>query len=307
MFGFIARRTAQAVLVLLCVGFAVFILTRATGDPARLLLPLDATPEQIATYRTLWGLDKPLYEQFAVWLGHLLTGDFGTSFQARRPVGELISQRVWSSLALALTAIGVAGVFGTVAGVLAAVRRGTALDRAFRGFAILGSGIPEFAVALMLQNVFAFRLPIFPITGSTKPLSIVLPAITLGWFISAGILRLVRSAMLEALSSDYVLFARTKGVPEWKVIVRHALGNAFMTPLTFLGLYLGILIGSAVIVEYVFAWPGLGSLAFEAVLTRDFPTLQGVILVVTVAVVISSTVIDLVHAAADPRLRTLAR
>jgi ABC-type dipeptide/oligopeptide/nickel transport system permease component len=307
LFGFVARRAAQAVVVLVCVAFAVFVLTRATGDPARLLLPLDASPEQIAAYRELWRLDRPLYEQFAVWLGHVLTGDFGTSFQAHRPVGELISQRMWSSLVLALFAIALAGVLGTAAGVMSAVLRGTAVDRALRGFAILGSGIPEFAVALMLQNVFGLRIPIFPISGNTQPLSIVLPAATLAWFISAGIMRLVRSGMLEALSSDYVLFARAKGVPEWKVIVRHALGNAFMTPLTFLGLYVGILIGSAVIVEYVFAWPGLGSLAFEAVLTRDFPTLQGVILVVTFAVVISSIIIDLVHAAADPRLRTLAR
>ena len=307
MLGFIARRTAQSVVVLLSVAFAVFVLTRATGDPARLLLPLDASPQQIATYRELWGLDKPLHEQFAVWLGHVLTGDFGTSFQAHRPVAELLSQRAWNSVVLALCAICVAGVLGTAAGVWSAVRRGTAVDRSLRGLAILGSGIPEFAVALMFQNLLGLHLPIFPINGNTQPLSIVLPAAALGWFIAAGIMRLVRSGMLEALSSDYVLFARAKGVPEWKVVVRHALGNAFMTPLTFLGLYVGILIGSAVIVEYVFTWPGLGSLAYEAVLTRDFPTLQGVILVVTFAVVLSSIAIDLVHAAADPRLRTLAR
>jgi peptide/nickel transport system permease protein len=294
------------VVVLLCVAFAVFVLTRATGDPARLLLPLDASPEQIDAYRDLWGLNKPVYEQFAVWLGNVVTGELGASFQAHRPVRDLISQRVWSSLILALCAIGFAGVLGTVAGVISAVNRGKAIDRAFRGFAILGSGIPEFAVALLLQNIFGLRFPIFPISGNTQALSIVLPAATLGWFISAGIMRLVRSGMLEALSSDYVLFARTKGVPERRVIVRHALRNAFMTPLTFLGLYVGILIGSAVIVEYVFAWPGLGSLAFEAVLTRDFATLQGVILVVTFAVVLSSIAIDLAHAAADPRLRTLA-
>lgn len=307
LLGFIARRAAQGVLVLLGVALAVFILTRATGDPARLLLPLDATPEQIATYRQLWGLDKPIYEQFAVWLGQIVKGDFGTSFQAYRPVGDLIAQRVWGSLVLALAAIGIAGAVGTLLGILSATSRGRPADRVFRGFAILGSAIPEFWVALMLQNVFALRIPIFPISGNNEPLSIVLPAITLGWFLTAGIMRLVRSGMLEALSSDYVLFARAKGVPEWKVIVQHALRNAFMTPLTFLGLYVGILIGSAVIVEYVFAWPGLGSLAFESVLTRDFATLQGVILVTTFAVVVSSLMIDIIHAVADPRLRTLAQ
>lgn len=307
MLGFVVRRSAQAVLVVLGVALAVFLLTRATGDPATLLLPLDATDEQIAEYRMRWGLGEPIHEQFLVWLGRVVTGDLGTSFQAHRPVAELIEQRLMNSVWLAVAALVVAGILGTVIGVLSAVRRGTVMDRSFRGFAILGSGVPEFWVALVLQYFLALRFPVFPISGNKEPLSIVLPAITLGWFLSAGIMRLVRSSMLESLSSDYILFARTKGVPEWLVILRHALRNAFMTPLTFLGLYIGILIGSAVIVENIFAWPGLGSLAYDAVLTRDFPTLQGIILVVTVAVVLSSIVIDLVHAAADPRLRTLGR
>lgn len=307
MLAFILRRCAQSVFVLLGVAFAVFVLSRATGDPATLLLPIDARPEQIAQFRVLWGLDKPIWEQFLIWVINLLSGQLGTSFQAQRPVAQLINERLMNSLVLALSAILVAGVIGTVGGVLAAVRHGRMTDKILRGFAMLGSGVPEFWIALMLQYLLALRFPIFPVSRNEGPMSLVLPAVTLGWFLSAGILRLVRSGMLESLSSDYVLFARAKGLHEWQVVLKHALRNAFMTPLTFLGLYIGILIGSAVIVEYVFAWPGLGSLAYEAVLARDFPTIEGVILVVTCAVVFSSLLVDLINAIADPRVRALGR
>lgn len=303
MIWYLGRRLAQAVVVVLIASFIVFLMSHATGDPATLLLPLDATQETQDAYRQRWGLDQPLLQQFATWVGNVAQGDLGTSFRARVPVTTLIAERLPRSIALAVAALAVAWVVGVVTGLVSALRRGTWLDWAFRGFAILGQGVPAFWLALVLQSVLTVRFPLFPVAGADSVASIVLPAATLGWFISAGVMRLVRSAMLTALGSDYVLLARSKGLRETLVISKHALRNALIAPLTFLGVYVGVLIGSAVVVESIFAWPGVGSLAYQAVLSRDFPTLQGVILVVTVLVAVTSVVIDLSYAVIDPRVR----
>jgi ABC-type dipeptide/oligopeptide/nickel transport system permease component len=303
MFGFVARRMAQAVVVVLIVSFTVFLLARATGDPTNLLLPLDAPEVQKQEYRERWGLDEPLFVQFGQWLVNVAGGDLGTSFRARTPVLDLLMERLPRSFYLAACALAVAAFVGITTGVVAALKRGTWIDRLFRFIAIIGQGVPAFWLALLLQAVFAVRLPIFPVGGAEHPLAVVLPAVTLGWFISAGIMRLVRSGMLGALTSDYVLLARSKGVSEWFVVLKHGLRNALVAPITFLGVYIGILIGSAVVVEVIYAWPGIGSLAYQAVLYRDFPTLQAVILVVTVIIVLSSLLIDLLYALIDPRIR----
>lgn len=304
MVSFVLSRLAQAIVVIAVVSFTVFLLSRVTGDPATLLLPINAGQEQKEAFRQEWGLDGDVIrEQFPTWASKVIRGDLGTSLRARLPVTTLVSQRLPNSARLALATVVIAGAIGTLTGVASAIWRGRWPDWLFRGFAILGQGMPVFALALLLQALFAWHIPIFPVSGAEGWRSLVLPAATLGWFLSAGIMRLVRSAMIESLSSDYVLFARSKGLQTYVVVLKHALRNALIAPITFLGLYLGILIGAGVVVEYVFAYPGMGSLAVESVLARDFPTLQGVILVVTVAVILSNSLVDILYAAVDPRLR----
>ena len=281
----------------------VFILARATGDPLHLILPMSATPEDYAEARRYLGLDRPYVEQYLSFVGRALTGDFGMSLRARRPVSELIRERLPNSLSLAAFAMGVSLAIAFPLGVLAAVKKGTGLDRTAQVIAVLGQSLPTFWVAIVLVEFVAGRLQWLPAAGNDGFSSYVLPGFTLGWFVVAGMLRLLRSAMLEVLDSEYVKLARVKGVVEAKVVWIHALKNALIPVVTFAGIYFAILVTTAIVVETVFAWPGLGRLAYEGISSRDFPVIQAVVLTTAVIVGVVNLGVDCLYAIIDPRIR----
>jgi len=281
----------------------VFILARATGDPLHLILPMSATPEDYAEARRYLGLDRPYVEQYLSFVGRALTGDFGMSLRARRPVSELIRERLPNSLSLAAFAMGVSLAIAFPLGVLAAVKKGTGLDRTAQVIAVLGQSLPTFWVAIVLVEFVAGRLQWLPAAGNDGFSSYVLPGFTLGWFVVAGMMRLLRSAMLEVLDSEYVKLARVKGVVEAKVVWIHALKNALIPVVTFAGIYFAILVTTAIVVETVFAWPGLGRLAYEGISSRDFPVIQAVVLTTAVIVGVVNLGVDCLYAIIDPRIR----
>ena len=281
----------------------VFILARATGDPLHLILPMSATPEDYAEARRYLGLDRPYVEQYLSFVGRAVTGDLGMSLRARRPVSELIRQRLPNSLSLAIFAMGVSLAVAFPLGVLAAVKKGTALDRTAKVIAVLGQSLPTFWVAIVLVEFVAGRLQWLPAGGNEGFASYILPGFTLGWFVVAGMMRLLRSAMLEVLDSEYVKLARVKGVGESQVVWVHALKNALIPVITFAGIYFAILVTTAIVVETVFAWPGLGRLAYEGISSRDFPVIQAVVLTTAVIVAVVNLAVDCLYAVIDPRIR----
>jgi peptide/nickel transport system permease protein len=281
----------------------VFILARATGDPLQLILPMSATPEEYAEARRYLGLDRPYLEQYLSFVGRAVTGDFGMSLRSRRPVSELILERLPNSLSLAAFAMSVSMAIAFPLGVLAAVRKGTALDRTAQVIAVLGQSLPTFWVAIVLVEFIAGRWQWLPAAGREGFTSYILPGFTLGWFVVAGMMRLLRSAMLEVLDSEYVKLARVKGVLEPRVVWVHALRNALIPVITFAGIYFAILVTTAIVVETVFAWPGMGRLAYEGISSRDFPVIQAVVLTTAAIVAVVNLGVDCLYAVIDPRIR----
>ena len=302
MLRLLLARLSQSAVTLLLFSVVVFGLARATGDPLTLVLPMVATEEDFANARRYLGLDRPLYAQYVTFVGRAATGDFGTSIRSRRPVVELLRERLPNSLALAAFSMAVSLLIAFPLGVLAAVRRGTALDSGAKVLATLGQSLPTFWVGIVLIEVVAGRLQWLPAGGSGSLAHYVLPGFTLGWFVVAGLMRLLRSAMLEVLDAEYVTTARAKGAPEVSVVWRHALRNALIPVVTFAGVYFAILVTSAIVVETVFAWPGMGRLAYEAITGRDFPVIQAVVLVTAAIVVTVNFAVDLLYAVIDPRI-----
>ena len=303
MLRFVLARLVQSLVALAILTVVVFVLARATGDPLQLILPMSASEEDYANARQYLGLDRPYVEQYFSFVGKALTGDFGTSLRARRPVIELIRDRLPNSLKLATFAMTVSLLMAFPLGVLAAVRKGTAIDRAAQVIAVLGQSLPTFWVAIVLIEVVAGRLQWLPAAGSERLASYVLPGFTLGWFVVAGMMRLLRSSMLEVLDSEYVKLARVKGVVEHRVVWLHALKNALIPVVTFAGIYFSILVTTAIVVETVFAWPGLGRLAYEAITSRDFPVIQAVVLTTAAIVALVNLSVDCLYAFIDPRIR----
>jgi peptide/nickel transport system permease protein len=281
----------------------VFILARATGDPLHMILPMSATEEDYANARRYLGLDRPYVEQYFSFVGRALTGDFGSSIRARRPVMELIQERLPNSLRLAAFAMTVSLAMAFPLGVMAAVKKGTGVDRTAQVIAVLGQSLPTFWVAIVLVEVVAGRLQWLPAGGITGFSSYILPGFTLGWFVVAGMMRLLRSGMLEVLDSEYVKLARVKGVRERRVVWLHALKNALIPVVTFAGIYFAILVTTAIVVETVFAWPGLGRLAYEGITSRDFPVIQAVVLTTAAIVTGVNLCVDCLYAFIDPRIR----
>ena len=302
MLRLLLARLSQSAVTLLLFSVVVFGLARATGDPLTLVLPMVATEEDFANARRYLGLDRPLYAQYVTFVGRAATGDFGTSIRSRRPVVDLLRERLPNSLALAAFSMAVSLLVAFPLGVLAAVRRGTALDSGAKVLATLGQSLPTFWVGIVLIEVVAGRLQWLPAGGSGSLAHYVLPGFTLGWFVVAGLMRLLRSAMLEVLDAEYVTTARAKGAPEVSVVWRHALRNALIPVVTFAGVYFAILVTSAIVVETVFAWPGMGRLAYEAITGRDFPVIQAVVLVTAAIVVTVNFAVDLLYAVIDPRI-----
>jgi peptide/nickel transport system permease protein len=293
----------QSLVALAILSVVVFILARATGDPLQLILPMSATPEDYADARRYLGLDRPYVEQYLAFVGRAVTGDFGNSLRARRPVIELIRERLPNSLRLAAFAMTISLAIAFPLGVLAAVKKGTGLDRTAQIIAVLGQSLPTFWVAIVLVEVVAGRLQWLPAGGSEGFASYVLPGFTLGWFVVAGMMRLLRSGMLEVLDSEYVKLARVKGVVEHRVVWMHALKNALIPVVTFAGIYFSILVTTAIVVETVFAWPGLGRLAYEGISSRDFPVIQAVVLTTAAIVAVVNLGVDCLYAVIDPRIR----
>jgi peptide/nickel transport system permease protein len=300
---YILFRVFQGLITVWVVVSVVFVLGRATGDPVELMLALEATEEQRIQVRESLGLDKPLIVQYAIYMARLARFDFGKSLISKIEVRGLLGQRLLNSLKLSGFSMIVTLLFAFPLGVMSAVRRGCGVDMLARLVAVLGQSLPHFWVGLILMEIFAVRLRWLPVGGAGSLKAYVLPGFTMGWFISAGIMRLMRSSMLETLGSDYVLFARVKGVSPSGVIWKHALRNALLPVVTFGGMYFALLIGGAVVIETVFAWPGIGRLAFLAVVDRDFTVIQGVVIVIAAIVAAVNLIVDIVYYWIDPRIR----
>jgi peptide/nickel transport system permease protein len=309
---FLLRRFLATIPVLLVVSVVVFALLRLTpGDPAAVIAGDSATSEQIQRIRQGLGLDQPLVVQFGIWFGRLLHGDLGESFFFRKKVTELIGQRLEPTFALGACTILLSVAIAVPLGVVAAWRQGGAIDRALMSFATLGFSIPVFVLGYLLMWLFSLKLGWLPVQGYRRlaegivPFArhLVLPAVTLSVIYSPLVARITRASVSEALGEDYVRTARAKGLSEGRVLVRHALANAAVPIATVIGIGLALLIGGAVVTESVYSIPGLGRLTVEAVLARDFPTIQGVILFFTVAHVAVNLLIDVSYLFLDPRIR----
>jgi peptide/nickel transport system permease protein len=312
MLRFLAARLLATIPVLLVVAVAVFLLLRLTpGDPAAVIAGDIATTEQIQQIRTSLGLDKPIVVQFGIWFGKVLRGDLGESFFFKMTVAQLIAQRMEPTLALALCTMVLAVLIAVPLGVLAAWRHGGWLDRALMGFSTLGFSIPVFVLGYLLIWLVSLKLGWLPVQGYRRlgegfgPFirHLILPSVTLSATYVALIARVTRAAVAEALTEDFVRTARAKGLPERRVLIRHALANAAVPIVTVIGIGLALLIGGVVVTESVFSIPGLGRLTVDAVLARDFPTIQGVILLFSVAYVLVNLLIDLSYLLLDPRIR----
>jgi peptide/nickel transport system permease protein len=302
--SFLLRRLAEMALALLVMSLIVFLLARALGDPVNLLLSEFATEADREALTRELGLDRALPVQYMTFLLDTLRGDLGNSVMgARQPVLDMILDRLPASLWLATVALVVSVVMGLPLGVAAAVRRGTWVDAAVRLVALIGQAVPIFWLGIVLMFVFGVQLGWVPTSGYGSARHFVLPATTMGLFTLAAVARLTRVSMLEALDSEYVRLARIKGLAEKAVIFKHALSNSLVPVLTYMGAFFATMITGAVVIETVFGWPGIGRLAYEAILARDYPLLQGVVLVTTALFMVANMLVDVAHAWIDPRVR----
>lgn len=312
MFFYILRRLAATIPVMLIVAVLVFLMLRLTpSDPAAIIAGDYANAQQIAEIRTRLGLDQPIHTQFVIWITKALHGDFGESFFFKKQVVDLIADRLEPTLSLALVTIILAVVIAVPLGVLAAYKQGTWIDRVVMGFSVLGFSVPVFVVGYLLIYVFAIHLNWLPVQGY-QGLSrgfggwlqrLILPALTLSVIYIALIARITRTSVLEVLNEDYIRTARAKGQTELKVLVRHALANAAVPIVTVIGLGIALLIGGVVVTESVFTIPGLGRLTVDAVLARDYPTIQAVILLFSLVYVLINLAVDITYTFLDPRIR----
>ena len=319
MLAFILRRLAQAVIVMLTVAFISFMLFQYVGDPVTNLLGQDATPQQRAQLRSDLGLDQPFPVQFARFVGNAVQGEFGLSLRQGRKVSSLIVERFPATLELATTAALIALGVGIPMGVYAALRRGTFSSQALMTLSLLGVSLPTFLIGILLILVFAVTFKVLPSFGRGEVVAfgawttgfltvdglkhLILPSITLALFQLALIMRLVRSEMLEVLRSDYIKFARARGLPDRMVYFGHALKNTLVPVMTITGLQLGSLIAFAIITEQVFQWPGMGLLFIQAVTFADIPVMAAYLCLISLIFVIINLIVDLLYFAVDPRLR----
>jgi len=309
---YLLSRLGGVLVVMAIVAVLVFVLTRAApGDPIAVLLGDQATAEDIARVQKVYGLDRPLPVQFGLWLRELAHGNLGESIFLQRPVTQALWERAEPTALLSLMAIAIAALIGVPCGIVSAVFRGQAVDQAFTGFAMLGASVPSFWFGLVLMQIFAVSLGWFPVSGYGEPGAslaarihcLVLPATVLGVLNSALIIRFTRASMLDVLGEDYVRTARAKGLSESRVVLKHALRNALVPIVTVLGLTVALMIGGAVVTETVFGLPGVGNLVVSAVIRRDYPVIQGALLVVAVIYVLINFAIDLLYTVVDPRVK----
>lgn len=302
MYQYLVRRLFQVIPVIVGVSIIVFILLRLTGDPAVLMLPEDALEEEIQALREALGLNDPLYVQYWVFLTNALRGDFGRSFRYRAPALTVALERMPATLELAGAALVFAVVISVPLGIVSAIRQNTAADLFASTAAVLGRAMPNFWVGIMLILIFGVILRWLPVSGREGLRYLILPAVTLGTGLAATITRLVRSSMLEVIRQDYITTARSKGLSERRVIYRHALRNALIPVVTIIGIQIAVLMGGSVITEAVFAWPGAGRLAIQALYMRDMALVQAVVIIKALIVIFANLMVDIVYTVIDPRI-----
>ncbi len=300
---FVLTRIGYSAISLVLLSLTIFTVVRATGDPAVMLIGPGASRDDLAQARTLWGLDRPWPEQYVTFLGNALRGNLGTSFQYRVPVRDLYFERLPNSLLLAFVALLISLVLGVPLGIISSVKVDTIWDSLSKFVAMFGLSVPNFFIGLVMINVFAVWLRWLPAAGTGTWQHLVMPSIALGWYFAASMLRLTRSSMLEVLDSEYIKLARLKGLPESVVIVKHAFRNALIPVLTLAGINLVIMVNVAVIIETIFAWPGIGRLLYEGISFRDFPVVQGLVIMAGGMIVGVNLLLDLLYAWIDPRIR----
>ena len=303
MTAFILARAVRALVVLFLTVTFVFIVLRLSGDPAEQILSDVATPEALAAFRTNWGLDKSILEQFLIYWSHAIRGDFGTSFADGRDVFVIITERIPKTLLVTVSAFVLSMLIGIPAGILAAVRRETAADKTVMAGAVLGYSVPNFLLGLALIFVFAVWLRILPSSGSSSFKHAILPIATFALFNAAGVARFTRSTLIDVLGQPYIAAARADGVPEWDIILRHALPNAAIPMVTMLGFIAGGLLGGAALVEPVFGWPGLGSGFVRATSSGDLNVVQAMIILFTAFMVTINLIVDILYAVLNPKIR----
>ncbi len=304
MTRFIVMRLIQTVIALFGIMFLVFVLVRATGDPTTLLRTPSTTPQQVAQMRHQMGLDRSQPVQFGIFVKDLLSGNLGTSFIKRIPVTTMIAQALPNTLKLIVPSFVIGMLLSLLLGVLGAVRKDTILDNGVKFIAILGQALPGFWVAIMAILVFSVAWPILPAGGQDNGVaSYVLPVGTLVFFLLPGMMRLVRSGMLDVLDTEYIKLARIKGLPERVIVWKHALRNALIAPLTVAGLLLAMMITGVVITEQIFNWPGMGKMMLDAVTARDFPVVQSGVLFVAAVILVVNLLVDVLYAYIDPQIR----
>jgi peptide/nickel transport system permease protein len=301
--AFLVRRLVGAVGVVAGVAVVVFIVLHLTGDPATVMMPLEATKAEVAAFRHAQGFDRPLWVQFASFAWNALHGDFGMSLRHGEPALGLALERVPASAELALTALAIALLVAVPAGTIAAVRRDSPIDLAARVLALLGQSTPVYWLGIMLILIFGVQLEWFPVSGIGGWQHLALPAVTLAMFTMARIMRLTRGAMLDVLQADYLRTALAKGVGWFRILWHHALRNAWLPIVTAVGIELGTLLSQAVITETIFSWPGIGRLAYQAILDRDYPVVEAVVILGAISFVAINLIVDLVYAVLDPRIR----
>ncbi|SFZ80593.1 peptide/nickel transport system permease protein [Devosia enhydra] len=303
MLGYVASRLIYAILVVFGVSVAVFFLIRIGGDPSALFLPPEASLEDIAAFRTQMGFDRPIVVQYLDFLGRAVQGDFGQSLRYQQPAMQLVLERVPATLQLSAAALALSLLISIPLAILAATHRGSIFDRVGLVVSLIGQSFPTFWLAIMLILIFSEHLRMLPPSGRGTWAHLIMPAIALAAYSTAIITRLLRSSMIEVLQSDYVRTARGKGLSQGRVVFRHALRNAAIPTLTVIGLQVGALLGGAVITEEIFAYPGIGRLAIQAIANRDFTVVQAFVLFMAVLIVSINLLVDLSYGLLDPRLR----
>ncbi len=301
---FIVVRVFHSLIALVAISIIVFGLARITGNPLDVLLPIEATQEDFDRVEKAWGLDKPLPLQYFKYVSNVLQGDFGDSFKWQdKTARELVVSRFPATLQLASLALIMSIILALPIGVIVAVKKDTGIDYLGKIVALLGQSLPSFWFGIVLMWIFAVQLDLLPTSGKGGIKHMILPAVALGWFQVAAIMRLTRSSLLEVLDTEYVKLARIKGLSERTVIWKHCLRNALITPLTYFGLILGSFLTGSVVTETVFAWPGVGLLAIDAVRARDFQVVQTVVLFFATIYILANLLVDIMYAYLDPRIR----
>lgn len=300
---YIIRRMLWGIVVVWLVSVLIFLATRASGDPTIMMAAPGASEEELDFIRKRYGLDKPLPVQYVVFLSRALKGDFGKSLFYGVSASEVILDRLGATVALVGAAMAISLAIGVSGGLLAVTSSKKWVRSAVKGFSILGLSMPNFWIGLLALLVFSVYLEILPTSGSGSIRHLIMPAFSLGWYFSAGFLRITHSSLLEVMNQEYIKLARMKGLPENVVIGKHALKNALIPVVTLAGMNVVVMIGAAVPIETVFAWPGLGYLLYESAMNRDFNTVQGIVLLISVLMVSINLLVDIVYAYLDPRIR----